>query len=1081
MATKAYGTITITDLLDTATYIYYSQTNTTTASDWHKIPTSSDKYIGIYSGPPADTGQPNHPQSSWVSSAYWTSSQYVGPQGPQGPEGPQGAHGINTATVFFYKRSATMPTGTDATPSDTITYTFATTDCNPALSNGWQSTVPATNGTPCWVISAPAYGISDTDSILVSEWSTPIKLEGEDANAYKLEVDTTEVYKFMTGPINGSYNLSLTTNSIVFSGYKSNNTQRDKINITSQQSTYSTKLSLINSGYETWHSEYDDLWNLFSVWGKLNEFRTELTNEIQLNIGTIIDIDVSGGSSADDGYLSNDSTFVDFQQILKEQEAIFVLHLYDGLIQTEAHELDLSYCRLVFGTTNEMAKFSVTAGQISAAVADSKMFFDSTGLTIANGSFNILDANNNYLLQYTEDHGLTIKGNGEFTGDIRADSGYFKGDITGANGTFSGHLEANTGTIGGFTIGTDENGNGFLKSTDSEQNPSIFLRGGVGSIYARNLTLGDGATIENYLQLGEQYQAFLYNPDYAITEGGESLPYFFKVANNVYLTANGDLNLNRIVLDGTTSTIKGSRAEDDPNFGWPEFQITPEKAYFPNVEVSGKITSAVFEVGKTQAVGGMMLFKPSFKVTHYTLVTEDGSVNTQLYLEESIEDFSTPESSYIAIIDTNGKLLQNMLNNTYAFKIKSCTEGNSPYVKVYGNIESSDANVKTNGINGIIILGEDNDMIIGINSSDTSNAYLRPRGITISTFDHTDTLQTLSTPNIFIGDLDAANFNITNVSGLLYNYGLYADNVILTGSLTTQVTSSTSTNFTYAGVNTLSQATATIFDNYFSSNPDHSKIVFWGGSQGVSADEIRTAPFQVTEKGSLYAKNGLFEGAIISKSEIKGVDIYGARIHGVAKDQEFMTSAGAAVREDYGLAFFNATQGIVFKAGGDTDDSATTLFGIGQNGLYTRDEEHYFVRINVNTVDLAVHNVVASNDIQSQYVYTKQLITSWLSDNQSSMIIIGGSGDYIKTRIQYYPNSQSKSYIDLCNYDDQGLLLCNPVSATDNTAQFRLYPDHLEFRIDEVNAKKNFQLGTTPGKGYLRYTQIENVGYDLYV
>lgn len=37
MSTKAYGSITIADLLDTATYIYYSSTGSSAvASEWHK-------------------------------------------------------------------------------------------------------------------------------------------------------------------------------------------------------------------------------------------------------------------------------------------------------------------------------------------------------------------------------------------------------------------------------------------------------------------------------------------------------------------------------------------------------------------------------------------------------------------------------------------------------------------------------------------------------------------------------------------------------------------------------------------------------------------------------------------------------------------------------------------------------------------------------------------------------------------------------------------------------------------------------------------------------------------------------------
>lgn len=78
MSTKAYGSITVTDLLDTATYIYYSATGSNTAADWHVTPTVNDKYIGFYSGPPVDGGQPATP-ANFMSSL--VISKYVGEDG----------------------------------------------------------------------------------------------------------------------------------------------------------------------------------------------------------------------------------------------------------------------------------------------------------------------------------------------------------------------------------------------------------------------------------------------------------------------------------------------------------------------------------------------------------------------------------------------------------------------------------------------------------------------------------------------------------------------------------------------------------------------------------------------------------------------------------------------------------------------------------------------------------------------------------------------------------------------------------------------------------------------------------------
>ena len=93
-----------------------------------------------------------------------------------------------------------------------------------------------------------------------------------------------------------------------------------------------------------------------------------------------------------------------------------------------------------------------------------------------------------------------------------------------------------------------------------------------------------------------------------------------------------------------------------------------------------------------------------------------------------------------------------------------------------------------------------------------------------------------------------------NITGL----GLYADNVFLNGSLTTKVD-----NDSYAGINTIGEATATVFGN-----KDNSRIIFWAGSASSTNIDIQESPFQVTEMGSIYARKGIFRDSIISDSVI---------------------------------------------------------------------------------------------------------------------------------------------------------------------------------------------------------------------
>ncbi len=94
----------------------------------------------------------------------------LGPEGPIGPQGPTGPAGLNNATVFIYRRSASTP----ALPSTTSTYTF-TTGALTGLNNGWTVSVPS--GTdPLYVSVSTASSNGATDTIASNEWTAPTVL-----------------------------------------------------------------------------------------------------------------------------------------------------------------------------------------------------------------------------------------------------------------------------------------------------------------------------------------------------------------------------------------------------------------------------------------------------------------------------------------------------------------------------------------------------------------------------------------------------------------------------------------------------------------------------------------------------------------------------------------------------------------------------------------------------------------------------------------------------------------------------------------------------------------------------------------
>ena len=79
--------------------------------------------------------------------------------------GGDGTPGLNSASVFLYKRATSAP----AVPASTLTYTFATGVLTGTL-DGWTQTVPS--GTdPIYVTLATAVSTSPTDTIATSEWS----------------------------------------------------------------------------------------------------------------------------------------------------------------------------------------------------------------------------------------------------------------------------------------------------------------------------------------------------------------------------------------------------------------------------------------------------------------------------------------------------------------------------------------------------------------------------------------------------------------------------------------------------------------------------------------------------------------------------------------------------------------------------------------------------------------------------------------------------------------------------------------------------------------------------------------------
>ena len=204
-------------------------------------------------------------------------------------------------------------------------------------------------------------------------------------------------------------------------------------------------------------------------------------------------------------------------------------------------------------------------------------------------------------------------------------------------------------------------------------------------------------------------------------------------------------------------------------------------------------------------------------------------------------------------------------------------------------------------------IGSQDDYLITIQGDSTQNfQHSKNNCLTLSSISvSNDDIPTFE-KKIVLGDLTG----MPGASGT----GLYAENVFLNGTLTTKIQSNE--NSTYAGINTLTGANSIIFGD-----EDKTKIVFWAGSSGVSAEDIQKASFQVTESGSIYANKGRFEGSLITDSIIKGASIHTAKIYG--EDTKGNQAA---------LQIFDTQRGIQFI---DSEASNKVQLGISSIGFYT--------------------------------------------------------------------------------------------------------------------------------------------------
>ena len=468
----------------------------------------------------------------------------------------------------------------------------------------------------------------------------------------------------------------------------------------------------------------------------------------------------------------------------------------------------------------------------------------------------------------------------EITGIIYAEGGHFKGVLSGATGDFSGEIIAKSGTIGGFTI--DE---GVLTSTDG----TLKLSGSTGKITAEKIELGTGALIKEYIKIGDNVK--LQTP--TVNDNN-----FITVTNNgsptIQMSQNGLISLGNgaIKLDGANQIISGSN-----------WTIEPNLATFENIVINGSIKAATFEYGEISSVGGVIFVRPSSRIVK---IKDD-----KIYLEASV-GFS--QNDYCRV-GSNYYTIQNITDNEITFNedISALKIGDT-----------------------IVNMGTESSIGIGINGSNGTLFDLMPNAITVNEFNTDNNIKTLK-PKVILGKLPK-DF-LGNDSKV--NYGLYADNVILNGQLTTGVNELKNI---YSGIGTRIYEDAPSTKDMTDRFPDiklsngeiratpRGQILIWAGAK--DKDNIKNAKFFVDEYGNMYAGSGYFDGTIITNSTIRASRI------------ETLTIAGTDGNgKSAGLTIQDVDNGIDFVKNG------ASAFKLGTSGIITNLALSSFNKIQTESED----------------------------------------------------------------------------------------------------------------------------------
>ena len=461
-------------------------------------------------------------------------------------------------------------------------------------------------------------------------------------------------------------------------------------------------------------------------------------------------------------------------------------------------------------------------------------------------------------------------------GSVRARNGEFTGKIHAAGGsTFDGQIEANGAIIHGATI------------TDT----IISVLGG---------TIGGFEIGETSLKalLKDENEEVIRNDD------GEAYSTIeLDGLNGKIYVGTSSNNENQIIIDGPNGVIR-SRTYDNGINGW---SISHNEAIFNNIVARGTLQASVFEYGRVQAVGGILLVRPSTRIVK--LISTNGNTQ-QVEVEESL-GFNIGDYCMVEVkgegeapsTDRKYFEIQEVSNNKITMNLKEnglLEEADLPCLIIdYG--KSPDDDKKSRGSIGI-----------GINGSNSA-ATVPQNSISVFELNKDKQLDF----HVVLGLLDKNILESFN-STLESSYGLYADNVFLRGSLVTENKAEGNNQATYSGVGTVFGADPPYSsDDYFGDK--NGRILIWAGAKDTTKTGIEDAKFYVDECGNVFGDSVHLKGALLSESIIEAAEIKTATITGY----NISTNSEAA------LTIKDAANGISFKNGN------SSVFTLGSEEVFS--------------------------------------------------------------------------------------------------------------------------------------------------